>query len=721
MQLIRTVLQCVILTCCVVCAPSLATDYVGNESCQECHRNEVKNWQGSDHAKAMQVANEETVLGDFNHVRFESNDGWTVFNKDDKGYYIETGSKGQSGVRYRVPYVFGYYPLQQILVDIGQGRLQAYTVAWDARTDTEGGSKWYDLYDNTHTKSTPFYWKGQFNNWNARCAECHSTHLTRGYEPDTDSYKTRWSEINVSCESCHGPAATHLKLKKQGKPATHSGFDNALKKTSLWAFNSSHHTAVRQDTKPISVDHGQVDQCAACHSRRVALTDGAKAGNFSQHFIPRLAEPPLYHLDGQILDEVYVYGSFTQSKMAAAGVVCSNCHEPHSGKLLAEKNGLCLQCHKATTFDTPKHTLHNKASEGALCVNCHMPTTQYMGVDNRRDHAFRVPNPWVSEAVGSNDVCLSCHKDKNSQWSQNNLKNQKKQIFGHYNDIGPAILLNQQNKQQGQKLLRQLVLDKLQPAMRRAVLLGQLDMAKPENVQALNTVASDDESLVKLGVIGVLESSPYRLQLQIGFGLLYDDDKNVRMGAIKLLAPAFRQQIPEKAQKKLQAGLLEAVSTYEKQQDLLSAQLALADMAYKVGDLEQAQVLYSNAIKLQPSFLPAKLNLASIYREMDQLDKSKMLLKDILKIAPNHAMALHNLGLVYVIQQQWPDALSALAKAAEFEPDNSRFQFVLTLALEASGNIDEALKHVQQLESITPGDPALADLRKRLKAAKVKP
>lgn len=139
MQLIRTVLQCVILTCCVVCAPSLATDYVGNESCQECHRNEVKNWQGSDHAKAMQVANEETVLGDFNHVRFESNDGWTVFNKDDKGYYIETGSKGQSGVRYRVPYVFGYYPLQQILVDIGQGRLQAYTVAWDARTDTEGG------------------------------------------------------------------------------------------------------------------------------------------------------------------------------------------------------------------------------------------------------------------------------------------------------------------------------------------------------------------------------------------------------------------------------------------------------------------------------------------------------------------------------------------------------------------------------------------------------
>lgn len=169
-------------------------------------------------------------------------------------------------------------------------------------------------------------------------------------------------------------------------------------------------------------------------------------------------------------------------------------------------------------------------------------------------------------------------------------------------------MLNQQNKQQGQKLLRQLVLDKLQPAMRRAVLLGQLDMAKPENVQALNTVASDDESLVKLGVIGVLESSPYRLQLQIGFGLLYDDDKNVRMGAIKLLAPAFRQQIPEKAQKKLQAGLLEAVSTYEKQQDLLSAQLALADMAYKVGIWNKPKSCIAMPLSYNPAFyLPSSI------------------------------------------------------------------------------------------------------------------
>ena len=38
----------------------------------------------------------------------------------------------------------------------------------------------------------------------------------------------------------------------------------------------------------------------------------------------------LYYADGQIRDEVYVYGSFLQSAMYRAGVTCSDCHNPHS-------------------------------------------------------------------------------------------------------------------------------------------------------------------------------------------------------------------------------------------------------------------------------------------------------------------------------------------------------------------------------------------------------
>jgi tetratricopeptide (TPR) repeat protein len=694
---------------------SAQSNYVGSETCIDCHQAEVDSWKTSHHANAMLPATKDNVLGDFNDVRFETNDGWTIFNKDKQGYYIETGQTGEAGIRYEVPYVFAYTPLQQILVDIGKGRLQAYTVAWDAREKKEGGQRWYDLYEESHTPDTPFYWKGQFNNWNARCAECHSTDLKRGYNPDDDSYNTTFSEVNVSCEACHGPAQGHIKLTEaEQKKTNNAGFTNPLHKKGMWEHKEGATTAQLFQGKPVSIDHGQPDQCAACHSRRTSLTDANDPGDFTQHHIPRLALPELYHADGQILDEVYVYGSFSQSKMAAAGVTCTNCHDPHSGKVLTLDNNLCAQCHRPTTFDTPEHTLHETGSKGAVCIDCHMPTNRYMGIDDRRDHAFRIPNPWVSEQLGTPDVCASCHENKDSKWSQAQLAAKKDSIFGQYDDIGSALLLNAQDPIKGQANIAKLVLDEHQPPMRRAVLLGHLDMSKVENMQMLNELANSPESLVKLGVIDVLERSTTQLQLQVGFGLLYDDNKNVRLQAIKLLAPAFRQPLPEKAQKPMQDALMEAVTTYQKQQDLLSSQIALADLAYKVGDLEQAAVQYLNAVRIEPNSLPTKLNLASVYRETSQLDKARVLLEEILQVEPNHAMALHNLGLIYVVERNWSEAIKALLKAKQLEPDNPRFAFVYVLALEASGDIEEALKQVELLERRTPNDPALAELRARL-------
>ncbi|MGY5453010.1 ammonia-forming cytochrome c nitrite reductase subunit c552 [Agarivorans sp. MS3-6] len=713
--------QLVTLSLLFISSVVLAQEYIGNESCAECHETEVENWQPSHHAKAMQPATEANVLGNFSNSRFESEDGWTVFNYDENGFYIETGPTGKAGIRYPVPYVFGYTPLQQILVDIGTGRLQAYTVAWDSRTKEQGGQRWYNLYQQAHTPDTPFYWKSQFNNWNARCAECHSTELKRGYNAATDDYNTTWSEINVSCEACHGPASRHVTLKKAEDTGdstsliANSGFNQPLHKRSHWLFKEGKTSAERYERSPISLDHGQPDQCAACHSRRVALTDGAGPHNFTEHYIPRLAVPDLYHNDGQILDEVYVYGSFSQSKMAAAGVVCTNCHEPHSGKVISQDNSLCTQCHSPSNFDTQEHTLHQAGSEGAVCIDCHMPSQRYMGVDDRRDHAYRVPNPWVSEALASPDVCLNCHQDKDTQWSQQQLEHKKAKVFADYSDIGPALLLSQLAPQRGQENIATLVLDESLPAMRRAVLLSHLDVSQPNNMAVLNSAANSPQSLVKLGVLHALESAPYNLQLQIGFGLLYDEDKNVRLQAIRLLAPAFRQSLPEKAQQPMQDALMEAVVTYQQQQDLLSAQLALADLAYKVGDTEQATIQYINALKIQPSFLPAKLNLASIYRETSQLTKAQVLLQEILTIEPKHAMALHNLGLIYVVQRQWPNALSALNMASELENDNRRFAYVYLLALEASGDITAAKRQLDKLELMTPGDPALSEIRARLK------
>ena len=64
--------------------------YVGDQSCQSCHAKEFDLWKQSDHFKAMEPANDSTVLGDFNNVSLTA-DGITsrFFSRDGK-YFINT-------------------------------------------------------------------------------------------------------------------------------------------------------------------------------------------------------------------------------------------------------------------------------------------------------------------------------------------------------------------------------------------------------------------------------------------------------------------------------------------------------------------------------------------------------------------------------------------------------------------------------------------------------
>ena len=139
------------------------------------------------------------------------------------------------------------------------------------------------------------------------CAECHSTDLKKGYDYRSDAYTTTWSEISVGCEACHGPGSAHVKwsrLPEMGRPAV----DNY---------------ALTVRTRDLTSQQ-QIELCAPCHSRRMSLDDNIHHhADFLDYGIPQLLTEGLYFADGQIEDEVYVYGSFLQSKMYKAGVVCT--------------------------------------------------------------------------------------------------------------------------------------------------------------------------------------------------------------------------------------------------------------------------------------------------------------------------------------------------------------------------------------------------------------
>ena len=111
-----------------------------------------------------------------------------------------------------------------------------------------------------------------------------------------------------------------------------------------------------------SNDH-ELQTCARCHSLRTQLQDADPVGQpLLDDYRLRLLDEGVYYPDGQILSEVYVYGSFLQSKIHGAGVRCTDCHDPHNVRLKKEGNLLCASCHLPSRYDTPGHHFHRNDS-----------------------------------------------------------------------------------------------------------------------------------------------------------------------------------------------------------------------------------------------------------------------------------------------------------------------------------------------------------------------
>ncbi|MFM1873316.1 MAG: hypothetical protein RL398_2738, partial [Planctomycetota bacterium] len=402
--------------------PAEAT-FVGRAACAQCHAAESAAYADSHHDLAMQPATAATVLGDFNGATFTHYDVTSTFFRDGDTFVVRTD--GRYGVMrdFPVRFVFGVTPLQQYLIDIGEGRLQSLTIAWDSRSREAGGQRWYHLYpDERIPAGDELHWTGLQQNWNYMCAECHSTDLQKGYDAEQDSYTTTWHELDVSCEACHGPGSNHLAWARD--PAAHQDLGKAAGKGFPVAFDERKNVAWGRDPatgNPVRstprTTQKELDTCARCHARRTTFTDEVVPGRpLLDTHLPALLTEGLYHANGLMQDEVYNYQSFLQSRMHMHGVTCSDCHEPHSGKLRAPGNAVCTQCHDPR-YERPEHHRHQPESAAAQCIACHMPTVTYMGVDPRHDHSFQIPRPDLTASTGAPNACNNCHQDRDPAWA----------------------------------------------------------------------------------------------------------------------------------------------------------------------------------------------------------------------------------------------------------------------------------------------------------------
>ncbi len=683
--------------------------YVGAKACSSCHQSQYQQWRQSDHHKAMLKATPDSVLGNFSDVKVGFHTIESRFYRQDGGYFVDTLDEAGKKKAFQIKYTFGFRPLQQYLIELENGHIQALNIAWDSRSKEQGGQRWFHLQpDENITPEHPFFWTRYFQNWNSRCASCHSTNVDKNYNTETHSYNTTWSEINVSCEACHGGGAKHLELAKAKKLTDkNSGFVAPISSALNWQFKPGESIASvhieKNGEENTERSNSNINMCGSCHALRTQLTEKTEGKGFHDSNRLQLLNEGAYFLDGQIREEAFVMGSFLQSKMHGKGVTCSNCHNPHSGKVLIEGNGLCAQCHQPKVFDTPKHHHHPKPSTGAACVNCHMPARTYMQVDDRRDHSFTIPRPDLSHKLAVPNACTNCHQGqagKDDAWASEQLLK-----WGvKSSDVKPGGIkpgdshwanLNQR-AQVGDVLvtraLTRLVDEANSANIVRASLLQQL-AAFPSRVSVETAQKSlqDESPLVRRAAVSSLQALPPEARWQLLSPHLQDESRSVRFQLAETLADLLIQ-LPAEQQPALALVIAEYRASLAVSADSPATQSAMAQLELNLGNVEAAKKAYLQALRIEPNYVPALLNMADFYRSTGREADAEILLKRALSVAPDSGAAQHSYALLLIRKGEYKTALPHLKLAIEQPDALARYAYVYAVALDELGQTKAAVK-----------------------------
>jgi predicted CXXCH cytochrome family protein len=673
--------------------------FLGSKQCKGCHESQSTEWRSSHHYHAMLPVSSESVLADFSGQHSLDAEKLSFRIKDEK-YFVDIMGPDAVTSTYPVTHTFGFFPLQQYLIDIGGGRKQALPLAWDQRPVADGGQRWIDIYPETITEEDdPRHWAGIDQTWNYMCGECHSTDYAKNYKPDSQNYSTSWSEVNVACEACHGPGSAHVVWANDDgsgeSSQQHNGLMVNLGSSTRWSFQLGKANAQSQPGPQAS---SQIDTCARCHARRGVLTEQYTHGlPLMDTHLPALLSAGLYHADGQIDEEVYVYGSFLQSRMYAKGVVCSDCHNAHSGELKHQGNALCAQCHRASVYDQPDHHFHKPESVGAQCVNCHMPSKTYMVVDPRRDHSFRIPRPRLSEKIKSPDVCTACHQAQSHEWAAQQIEKNRGEKEGPRAHFGEAIHAGRiQHSDSEQKLLN-LIRNQDQPAIARATALGLIQAwLNPHNIDVITTQLGDPDPLIRWSALGTLEPLPVELKTQWVMPLLSDPVLAVRLQAARVLTSTLTDSPDTNNRQLVLAGIKAYIESQLVNADRPETHTAIGDILIPMGRYEQSEAAYRKAIDLDRGYLPAYVNLSDLMRVLGRDTDGSALLRAAIRRQPESAAAHHALGLLLARAADTEKAHVHLEKAVLLEPDNSRYQFVLAVARYSAGEIDAAFEILEK-------------------------
>lgn len=672
--------------------------FVGSPSCQSCHAEEVSAWEGSHHERAMAEATEGSVRGSFDGQEIRAgSETFTPYQSEGGEYRVRIERDGdRETIEREVTHTFGWEPLQQYLVPGQEGRWQVLPVAWDTEEE-----RWFALFETEPEEDPWLHWQGGGMTWNSMCADCHTTRLDQGLDSETGEFETTFTEINVGCEACHGPGEEHLDWASSDRADSEDPY--AMERPD-WHRGISMNRMV-----------AEMEQCAACHSVRQPLTQrNPHNEDFLDHYDPTLPLPDLYTADGQILEEVFEWGSFLQSRMAHEGVTCSDCHEPHSLELREPLAGnrLCLQCHEPV-YNEPSHHNHPTDTEATQCISCHMPERTYMKVDGRRDHSFRVPRPDLSVAYGVPNACIDCHTEESNQWAADavgqwfgpNRTEEPRDLFLQAADAATSSTLDPDHPEIDRlfEALGRLSQDSTATGVVRSVALRHaVQLPHAAGADLLEQTLFSESALLRQTAARSLANAPPDIRRPLLSRALRDSIRAVRLAALEGLLSHDPEEISDLYRPDYERVLAEHENWLDRTTSFPSGRMNRARQLEQQENWQDARETYELLLAEDPQFHPARLNLATLLHRLEQPALAMAHLDTLLDRNSEMGEAHYARALLLSEQGDLDAARPHFDRAAESLPATGRVHYNRAIAYQTLGDPDVAESSYRRALELEP-------------------
>jgi hypothetical protein len=618
-----------------------------SETCRECHPAEYAAWRSSHHAlaeRALNVAMDRTAFDPVHVFKAGSKTNEARFH--DGQFQIVTLGFTTNLEAYPIGRVIGVEPVRQFLTATTNGRWQAQEDSYDPKSD-----QWFDVFGAEDRQPGEWgHWTGRGMNWNSTCAECHNTRLQKNYDGAADSYHTTMDEMAIGCGACHSSLAEHLAWQ-QAHPGGR-GKDPALARPS-----------------PAQILGG----CGSCHSRRGDITGNFAPGHsyFDEYQMQILDETDAWFADGQVHGEAYEFASFLGSKMNQRGVICLDCHNPHSAKTILPGNDLCLRCHNGSFTNAPiiqplEHSHHSLASAGNQCIACHMPVTIYMQRHGRHDHGFTIPDPLLTTELGIPNACNRCHTDKSTDWAAASTEKWYGQKMERHTRERARWLAAAQKGEDGAKAR---LIEMLSPAREsfywRAAAAGLL-WRWPDDASvkaALLAALKDIHPLVRERTINSLEPMVDSGDDDVITALrpmLDDASRNARVAAAWTLRASL--DMNSRAGRDLQTML-------DFNADQPIGQFREATFALSRRELADALAHLRKAAAWDPYSPPFRFEIAEVLTQLGRTNDAILELQDICRLQPQSVEAQYERARTLALAGRYPEARAAAQNALQLQSD----------------------------------------------------